>query len=95
MTAFVVFTRESTRDQAELDRYTEAVKATFGGHDVKFLAAYGSMEVFEGLPVEGAVILQFPSMDDAKRWYFSPAYQKAVQHRFKGASYRGFIVEGL
>lgn len=95
MTAFVVFTRESTQDQAELDRYSEAVKATFDGHDVQFLAAYGSLEMLEGPPVEGAVILQFPSLDDAKRWYFGPAYQEAVQHRFKGASYRAFIVEGF
>lgn len=95
MTAFVAFTRESTQDQAGLDRYSEAVKASFDGHGVKFLAAYGPLEVLEGPPVEGAVILQFPSLAEAKRWYFGPAYHEAVQHRFKGASFRGFIVEGL
>lgn len=95
MTAFVVFTRESTQDQAELDRYSAAAKATFTGHEVEFLAAYGPLEVLEGPPIEGVVILQFPSLEEAKHWYFGPAYQEAVQHRFKGASYRGFIVEGL
>lgn len=95
MTAFVVFTRESTQDQAELDRYMEAVTPTFDGHDVEYLAAYGPFEVLEGSAIEGAVIPRFPSLDDAKRWYFSPACQEVVQHRFKGASYRGFIVEGL
>jgi uncharacterized protein (DUF1330 family) len=34
-------------------------------------------------------------MEAARRWYDSPAYQDAVQHRFKGAIYRGLIVEGL
>jgi uncharacterized protein (DUF1330 family) len=28
-------------------------------------------------------------------WYHSPDYQAVAQHRFKGASYRGFVVEGL
>ncbi|WP_455270921.1 DUF1330 domain-containing protein [Rhizobium herbae] len=31
----------------------------------------------------------------ARRWYRSPVYQEAVHHRFKGATYRSFIVQGL
>jgi uncharacterized protein (DUF1330 family) len=49
----------------------------------------------EGPPVEGAVILSFPSMSEARAWYESPAYQAAREHRLKGAEYRVFLVEGL
>jgi uncharacterized protein (DUF1330 family) len=41
------------------------------------------------------VIAEFPTVEAAKAWYFSPAYQEAAQHRTKGASYRGFIVAGV
>jgi uncharacterized protein (DUF1330 family) len=71
------------------------IKATLEGQPVKILAAYGPYEVLEGPPIEGAVIAEFPTIEAAKAWYFSPAYQEAAQHRTKGASYRGFIVAGV
>jgi uncharacterized protein (DUF1330 family) len=95
MPAFVVFTREETLDQAELDAYSANVKASFDGHAVTFRAAYGEHEVLEGPEIEGAVILEFPDMAAARRWYRSEAYQEVAQHRFTGAAYRGFIVQGL
>jgi uncharacterized protein (DUF1330 family) len=49
----------------------------------------------EGAPVDGAVILEFPTIADAKAAYDSPLYQEALKHRLKGAEYRVFIVEGL
>ena len=95
MTTYIVFIRESTQDAAELERYSASVKSTFVGHPASFLAAYGKHETLEGAPVEGVVILSFPSMADAKAWYDSPAYQEAAQHRFKGATYRAVLVEGV
>jgi uncharacterized protein (DUF1330 family) len=49
----------------------------------------------EGAQVEGAVIAEFPSVEEARAFYDSPAYQEAAQHRFRGAVYRGLIVEGV
>lgn len=94
MPAYIVFIREKTVDQSELDRYSANVKESFDGHDVKFLATYGPMEVLEGPPMEGVVILEFADMEAARAWYSSRAYQAAAQHRFRGADYRGFIVQG-
>lgn len=91
---FIMFTRESTEDRVELDRYGEAVGASFDGRAVAFLAAYGPHRVLEGPPVEGVVILEFPDRDAAEAWYFSPAYQEAARHRLRGATYRGVLVEG-
>ncbi len=65
------------------------------GHAVTPLVVYGRYEVIEGPEVEGVVILQFPSFDEAKAWYNSPAYCEAREHRFKGADYRAVIVEGV
>jgi uncharacterized protein (DUF1330 family) len=95
MAAYMVFTRESTRDAAELETYMQKVGATLTGHPVKVLAVYGRQEVVEGPDVEGVVILEFPTTADAKAWYDSPAYRKVREHRFRGAEYRGVIVEGV
>jgi uncharacterized protein (DUF1330 family) len=95
MPAYVVFTREKTRNQAELERYREKVPAAREGHPMKALVRYGKTEVLEGAAVEGAVIIEFPTMQAARAWYDSPAYREARQHRFLGADYRAMIVEGL
>ena len=95
MEAFVVFTREETTDSEALATYSAGVSPSFDGHDVTFLAAYGAMKHLEGPPIEGAVILRFPTMQAARDWYDSPAYRAIAAHRFAGSRYRAFIVEGL
>jgi uncharacterized protein (DUF1330 family) len=95
MAAYIVFTRECTRDAAELATYSQKVGDTLTGHPVTVLAAYGRREVLEGPDVEGVVILEFPSFDEAKAWYDSPAYRDVREHRFRGSNYRAVIVEGL
>ena len=57
------------------------------------LSGYGTHEVLEGDKTEGVVIAEFPSMEAARAWYNSPAYQEAREHRLKGAIYRGILVE--
>jgi len=94
MTAYAVFIRESTRDPAELQTYSEKVGATLAGHPISVLAAYGRQEVLEGPEVEGVVILEFPDFEAAQAWYDSPAYRAVREHRFRGAEYRAVIVEG-
>lgn len=91
--AYVVFTREKTLDQAELETYWKKVAASLEGHPMKVLSGYGPYEVLEGDKTEGVVIAEFPSMEAAKAWYYSPAYQAAREHRLKGAVYRGILVE--
>jgi uncharacterized protein (DUF1330 family) len=95
MTAYVVFTRESTKEPAELATYSQVAASTLAGHPVTPRAFYGHHEVLEGAAVEGWVILEFPTFDEAKAWYDSPAYRAAREHRFKGADYRAVIVEGV
>lgn len=95
MTAYVVFTRERMRSTSDFEAYTPLARASFAGHDLEPLAAYGKCETLEGAPIEGAVILSFPTMEAAKAWYDSPAYTEARRHRFLGADYRAFITDGV
>jgi uncharacterized protein (DUF1330 family) len=95
MAAYIVFTREHVRDQDELKAYSQKAGPAMAGHAITVLAAYGHHEVIEGPAAEGVVILQFPTFEEAKAWYESPAYQEACKHRFAGADYRAIIVQGV
>lgn len=95
MAAYAIFIREITHDQAELDTYIAAPNKGLDRQVVKILAAYGNLEVLEGPTPEGVVIAEFPSIEAAKSWYFGDEYQRVIQHRFKGATYRAILVEGV
>ena len=95
MPAYMVFIREKTLDPSELEAYWEKVMGTLDGRPIKSLAAYGKHLTLEGPEPEGVVIAEFPTLEEARDWYYSPAYQEAAQHRHRGAIYRGLIVEGV
>jgi uncharacterized protein (DUF1330 family) len=41
------------------------------------------------------VLIEFPTMEAARAWYESDAYQEARKLRFAGADYRVFLTQGL
>jgi uncharacterized protein (DUF1330 family) len=95
MSAYMVFTRDKTLDQNELNLYSKEVPATLAVHEVKILALYGRHEDLEGDSTEGTVILEFPSIEAAKVWYDGPEYRKVREHRFKGSTYRVVLIQGV
>ena len=95
MSAYVVFVRDRITDPEEFGKYEAAAPAASVGRPVTPLAFYGTVDTLEGPPVDGAVILEYPSMEQARAFYDSTLYQEALQHRLKGAEYRVFIVEGI
>jgi uncharacterized protein (DUF1330 family) len=95
MSAYIVYVRERITDSEAFKKYEASAPAAAVGHPITPLAFYGAVETLEGARVDGAVILEFPTVADAKASYGSPLYQEALQHRLKGAEYRVFIVEGI
>jgi len=95
MTCYVVYVRDRITDPEEFKKYEESAPAAAVGHPITPLAFYGTVQTLEGLPVDGAAILAFPTLAEAQASYNSPLYQEALQHRLKGAEYRVFIIEGL
>ena len=96
MPAYMIFTREEPVHDAEaMARYQGLVQKSVAGHPMKPLVVYGATEGVEGDTPDGVVVLEFPSVEDAKAWYHSPGYQAALPHRMQAARYRAFIVQGL
>jgi len=95
MPAYVVVTREKTRNAAKLEEYKNLVPATFQKHPAKFLARNGRCEVLEGPQCESIIIIEFPSYEAAQAWYNSTEYQAAREHRFQGGDYRFILTEAI
>jgi uncharacterized protein (DUF1330 family) len=69
----------------------EAVAA----HGGRYLARGGAAEVLEGeWELDRLVVLEFPSMEQAKAWYHSPEYQEVAPIRHAASRGRAVIVEG-
>ncbi|MET0987485.1 MAG: DUF1330 domain-containing protein [Steroidobacteraceae bacterium] len=95
MSAYVVVLVESIKDPAALKEYRRIGGPTLQQFNAKPRVLNGPFEVLEGKPLQGVVVLEFDTMEQAKAWYNSPAYQEAVQHRFKAATCQAVLVQGV
>jgi uncharacterized protein (DUF1330 family) len=94
MTAYVVFLRESPiHTPSEMAEYQRKGQLNPRDPNMLPLAVYGPQITLEGEAPDGAVILQFPTVEDAQAWYNGP-YKETALHRQAAADYRGFIIEG-
>lgn len=96
MTAYVIFLREEpVRDAEAIAEYQRRNRENKGDFKLKPLSVYGALQALEGDAPDGVVLLEFPTVEDAKAWYNSPGYQAAAPYRLRGAEYRAVIVQGL
>lgn len=95
MTAYFVAVRSEITDPDAIQTYRALAANARLGHAMEPLAAYGRVRTTEGPAVDGAVILAFPTFEEAEAWYDSDAYQSAMAHRLQGGKYITFIVQGL
>jgi uncharacterized protein (DUF1330 family) len=96
MSAYVIIYRESAvRDPAEYAEYQRKNRESPGDFKPKPLVVYGAVEALEGQAPDGVVMLEFPTVAEARAWYESPGYQAALPHRKNAADWRAIIVEGF
>ena len=94
MPAYVIVDLEVT-DPAVFAEYRQQVPATIEKYGGKFLVRGGQFEQLEGSwqPTR-LVLLEFPSMEQAKRWYDSEEYREPKALRLKASKANLIIVEG-
>ena len=95
MVAYVINDMEVTDPQL-LDEYKKLSPATVVQYGGRFLARGGQMETLEGTwwP-KRLVILEFPSVAQAKAWVNSPEYAPARRVRQKASRSNIIVVEGV
>ena len=94
MAAYVIVDID-IQDAALYDEYRERVPATIEKYGGKFLVRGGRFEQLEGTwqPTR-LVLLEFPSMEQAKRWYDSQEYREPKALRLKASKANLILVEG-
>jgi uncharacterized protein (DUF1330 family) len=95
MAAYIVFIKEREHDASIMADYGAKAGPTLADHTAKPLVAYGAIETLEGPEAQGCVLIEFPTMEAARAWYASDAYQDARKLRFAGADYRVFLTQGV
>jgi uncharacterized protein (DUF1330 family) len=95
MPAYFVAIRTAIKDAKEMEVYMGKARAAIAGHQFKVLALYGKVRSTDGPATDGAIIKEFATFEAAEAWYDSHAYQEAVVHRFAGADYQTFIIQGV
>ena len=86
MAAYVIVDLTVT-DQPTMDEYRKRVPATLTPYGGRFLVRGGAHETVEGdWKPNRVVVLEFPSMDHAKRWYRSYLKNGMTRLRCKTSS---------
>ena len=95
MVAYVVVIREKLSDSEELAAYVAKAREASAKHAMTIRALHGRQRFVEGPQCETVTILEFPTFEEAERWYDDPAYRDALAHRFRAGEYRAVIVDGV
>ena len=95
MAAYVI-ANVDVSDPTAYQEYRALVPPTVEKHGGRFLVRGGAHEVVEGgWRPHRVVILEFPSMAAAKRWYDSEEYRHPKALRFQCARSDVIFVEGV
>jgi uncharacterized protein (DUF1330 family) len=90
---YVIIT-EDIKDPAGMAEYGKLASQTMGS--AKVLAFGPAVETLEGQwHGTQTVLLEFESVDEAKEWYYSDAYQEALKLRQAAADCNGVIIAGF
>ena len=95
MAAYVLNDMEIT-DPALFEEYKKLTPATVAQYGGRFLTRGGRTETLEGhWSPKRLVILEFPSVEQARAWADSPEYAPAKRLRQRAAKSNLIVVEGV
>lgn len=95
MAAYVI-SDLSPRDSAALQTYRTRAAAAIARHGGRYLARLGDVEALEGdWRPKMLVIVEFPTIEQAREWYRSPDYAEALAVRDQALSRNLILVDGV
>jgi uncharacterized protein (DUF1330 family) len=83
-------------DSATFAKYAAAVPGTLAPFNAQYLVRGGKIEAVEGdAPKQRFIVIAFDSVEKARAWEDSPAYEAIKPIRHASAHSRVFIAEGV
>ena len=96
MAAYIISEVSEVVDAAEMERYRTLAEATIKQHGGRYLVRGGAWESLEGeWALERTIVVEFPSWEQAKAWYRSPEYAKALELTRMALKRKMLVVEGV
>lgn len=83
------------KDADTFKPYHAGVPATVEKYGGIYTVRGGTTVSLEGAPPKRIIVMEFKSLEDAKRWYNSPEYSALRPHRQRSGITRNYIVEGF
>ena len=94
MAAYVIVDM-TVKDTVKIEEYRRLAGASIAAHGGKFLIRGGGIEILDGdWSPQRVVLIEFPGMEQARRWRSSADYEKAREIRDRAATTRMILVEG-
>jgi uncharacterized protein (DUF1330 family) len=94
MPAYVIAEVDIT-DQEGYEPYKSLAAAAIAANGGAYRVRGGDVDSLEGAPVTGRiVVLEFPDIEAARRWYHCADYQAALPIRQANSRGRVFLVDG-
>ena len=94
--AYIIAIRKTpVRDADAFSEYQRRTRDMQGDFKLVPRVVYGAITPLEGTAPDGVVVIEFPTLEDARAWYEDGDYQAAIPYRERAADYDMFIVEGL
>ncbi|UCE25653.1 MAG: DUF1330 domain-containing protein [Candidatus Zixiibacteriota bacterium] len=82
-------------DPAEYQKYLDGFDAVFADYKGRVIAVDDDPVVLEGdWPYQRTVLMCFPDLSEARKWYDSPEYQQLVKNRHRASKANIVLVEG-
>jgi uncharacterized protein (DUF1330 family) len=95
MTAYAVAVIRETRFGPEVEEYLRRIDGTLAPFGGKFIIHGGPYERLEGAWSADLVVIEFPSMEQAKGWYESDAYLEIRAFRTRHSEGDVLLVQGV
>jgi uncharacterized protein (DUF1330 family) len=88
--------RVSISDEDRYADYRAGTVASLQPYEGRFIVRGGATECVEGSwDVDRTVVIEFPSIDQARAWYHSDGYQRLASIRREASAADFVLVEGV
>jgi uncharacterized protein (DUF1330 family) len=94
-TSYAVANLRNVTLNEDIVEYLERIQGTLDPFGGRFAVHVPNLEVKEGEWPGTLVIIRFPSIEDARGWYESPAYQEILHLRTNNSEGDTLLVEGV
>lgn len=95
MSAYAVGLLSNLQFGPDIVTYLQRIDATLTPYGGAFLVHGTRAEVKEGVFDGDCIIISFPSMEQARAWYESPAYAELIPLRAHHAQSTVFLLDGV